>query len=37
MLDCTGRLGNLGISIALQEEGTLLPRGGHGNVNSQAQ
>src|SRR5712671_1731902 len=27
MLDCTGRLGNLGVSIALEEEGTLLARG----------
>src|ERR1700720_2593001 len=33
MLDCTGRLGNLGVSIALEEEGTLLARGGHGTVN----
>src|ERR1700726_971751 len=33
MLDCTGRLGNLGVSIALEEEGTLLARGGHGTFN----
>src|SRR5580693_3166784 len=33
MLDCTGRLGNLVVSIALEEEGTLLARGGHGTVN----
>src|ERR1700719_5302563 len=33
MLECTGRLGNLGVSIALEEEGTLLVRGGHGTVN----
>src|SRR5438067_142083 len=33
MLDCTGRLGNLGVSIALQEEGTLLARAGHSTVN----
>src|SRR4051794_21185316 len=33
MLDCTGRLCNLGVSIALEEEGTLLARGGHSTVN----